>query len=570
MYAEMTARIMSDYSMELGCVIKNTRPNYLAHLENLMYASTKFDIDVIRPQFEYHNKFTIQPRIDSSFMREAVHRFDKWYFRRLGIHKIKKYLWYDSNSELPGTGVKSLKELCVKQLSWSHYCLGRRYGFYSWLNTNENFTDEDIFNNYHEFSHDNSTRGEGYYLARRHLSRALDLSYTHLLKTQRHFGTLKFDYNPMRCVMEMNLMASSGIRPGPSDTHVVGEHKVTVTAIGKKIEQLPAAMYAHRNWVRDLSRGNMRHLPSHCVIKIKVERKCGYARTPAGLAKLPHKKREFFMTNTLHQLNSTWINGARIKLERGNVINVGRIWWNGGAYEFAKLLNYDVPKMNWYEGDYRAHDKHIVDYLLMVYQATNMAYFDFDKMTPAEREMFVYANMDTMFNMVVKPTCHTGDVWRILSGYLYSGGKETSHAGSFCTMLCFMIFICIQMENYPAVAAQILRCLELGFIMIAIYGDDHLWCAPRKFVGILDEVTFARVSREVFGMEITEIMHHERFLSVPDERTGEFLYVGPKFLKRHFIASDICPVVAYKSASETFANYWLPQVICRWTLYYEL
>jgi len=264
------------------------------------------------------------------------------------------------------------------------------------------------------------------------------------------------------------------------------------------------------------------------------------------------------MTNTLHQLNSTWINGARIKLERGNICNIGRVWWNGGALEFARYMNYDIPGLNYYEGDYIAHDKHIVDWLLMVYQATNLVYFDFTRMTENEKKAFIFANADTMFNMVVKPTCHTGNVWRILKGYLYSGGKETSNAGSFCTMLCFAIFLCYQMSQYPGLASQIMECIEGNFISIAIYGDDHLWCAPRVFRGILDEVQFARVSKLLFGMEIQDIMEYEHFLSKPNLRNGDFIRRGPKFLKRYFIAGDVCEVLPYKPASETFSKLFAP------------
>jgi len=383
------------------------------------------------------------------------------------------------------------------------------------------------------------------------------LFYT-FYRSTHNFKKVPFGYNPIACVQEMNLMASSGIRPGESKSFVDGETSIRISPIGKKIEQLPHAMKTHFKWVRDVRDGGSPYLPSYCVIKIKAERKCGYARTVDGLMKLPNKKREFNTTNTLNQLHSTWINGPRIKLERGNTMNIGRKWWNGGALEFARYFHYDMQGMRWYEGDYMGHDKHIKDYLLMLYQSTNVCYYDWENMTPQQQHIFLVANAQALFNMVVRPTCHTGNVWRILEGTLYSGGKETSSAGSFITTFTFCVYLCHTMRLYPALSKQIMRALEVGFILIAVYGDDHLWCAPAKLEHVLNEDTFAQISFELFGMIIQDKMAHKVFLSVPDLVSGELRVVGPKFLKRHFISGPDCPVLPFKQCSETVSKLLAP------------
>jgi len=559
MYAEMTAHIVQNYSLEGPNVVTNLVPNVTAYLDNLARASAVFDGDLIRPQFSYSNQSKAVSRVDSSFLRAATQVLDKWYFGTLGID-MSSYVWRDASSELCVNKVYSLKELCAKTLSFSHYACGRRFGNVSWCNTMEGYGPNDVFRNFNEFNVDNYTRKDGYFRAISMMSRALNIVYGNFIQTQRHFKKIVFAYNPIEYVREMNMMASSGIRPGPRTTAVVDGFSVVVSPIGKKIEQIKWAMTSHRQWVRLMFAGNFNHLESHCVIKVKNERKCAYARPTSALLAIHQKKREFFMTNARHQLNSTWINGPRIKLERGNAINVGRCWWYGGAYNFATYLNYNVPGMMWYEGDYTLHDKHIVDWLLMVYQATNMIYYDVESMTEKQRRVFFHANADTMFNMVIKPTCHNGDIWRIIRGMLYSGGKETSHAGSFCTLFCFALYLVHTMELYPRQAAYIKKCLEHGFIRICVYGDDHLWCGPKKIAHIVNETLFAEYSASTFGMVIKDILHHDRFLTVPNFVTGEVErgQAGPKFLKRYFIAGDILPVLPFKPMSETMQKLLAP------------
>jgi len=559
MYGEMTARLTRDYSVCGQQVVRNLVPNVTAHLDNLIRASSRLDSSIIRPQFEFNNTYRITPRVDAKFLASVTQRMDKWYFGRLSMN-IDRFIWRtDADNLVYQTDtVPSLVELAFKQLSFSHYCNGKRYGYSNWCATTESITPENVLANFEEFSVDNSTRDAGYDIAKRYFPAALNILFTKFYDSSQHFKKVKFDYNPIACAQEMNLMASSGIRPGISKSFVVGDAAIRISPIGKKLEQLPHAMKTHMNWVREVRAGGNPYLPSYCVIKIKAERKCAYGKPLSSLMKLPNKKREFNTTNTLNQLHSTWVNGPRIKLERGNAMNIGRKWWNGGALEFARYLHYDLKGMRWYEGDYVGHDKHIRDYLLILYQSTNVCYYDWENMTPEEQHIFLTANAQALFNMVVRPTCHTGNVWRIIEGVLYSGGKETSSAGSFITIFTFAIYLCHSMRLYPALSKQIMRALELGLILIAAYGDDHLWCAPASLESVLNEDTFAQVSFDFFGMIIQDKMAHKVFLSVPNETTGELSVVGPKFLKRYFIAGPDSPVLPFKPCSETVSKLLAP------------
>jgi len=561
MYIDLLGQVARDYTLVGGMVEKNNYPNVFAHMENLMRASATSDMDIVHPDFEVTNNFTIVPRVDASFLAPASREVDRYLF---GDESFTNYLWHSSADNLDYVPVvaglprviPSLVEIVSKTLSWSHYACGQRYGYSSWVSTDEYCDHHDILENFQTFSFDNSFRDARFIKVTSYLTKALGIMFD-FFYDRSNFKTIKFDYNPISIIRELKIDASAGIKNGPNMNFSVGCDKIVVTSKGKKFEQLPDALNRHREHVKKLRAGLPSHVTSYCIIKLKIDRKCAYAGTLPTLMKIRRKKREFFMTSTEQQIDSTWVNGPRIKIERGNTMNIGRSWWYGGAYDFACYLNYDIPNMRWYEGDYEKHDRHIQDWLLMVYQATNFLYYDVEKMTESVYRFFVAANKEVLANLIIKITCHTGGVWRILRGFLYSGGKETSSAGSFCTVLCFCLYIVHTLELYPGRARVIKRALRKLLIRIAAYGDDHLWCAPGVLEDVLNEDLFAIFSAEFFDMRINERVSHDTFITSFDSK-GNLLYEGPKFLKTHFIRGVILPILPFKSTNNILERLLAP------------
>jgi len=182
-------------------------------------------------------------------------------------------------------------------------------------------------------------------------------------------------------------------------------------------------------------------------------------------------------------------------------------------------------------------------------------------MASGEKMLFLRANAEALINMVCKPTVHVGGVWQIIVGVLYSGGKETSHAGSWITALCFCIYIVDTMTIYPMRAQYILECLKRGYIRICVYGDDHLWCCPKRVSDILNETLFAACLKKYMHMEIQDILSHDVFLSTWNRVTGELVHAGPKFLRRYFICGDDgeLPVLPFKPTSDSLQKALAPK-----------
>jgi len=89
--------------------------------------------------------------------------------------------------------------------------------------------------------------------------------------------------------------------------------------------------------------------------------------------------------------------------------------------------------------------------------------------------------------------------------------------------------------------------------MIIVYGDDNIWCAPKKLRHIINALSWAKFLKDFLGMELRDFKEYEKFLSRVDLKSGTMLYQGPRFLKRYFIESFIpgaAPVLPYKSYLE--------------------
>jgi len=383
----------------------------------------------------------------------------------------------------------------------------------------------------------------------------LEMMYD-MLGTRRYFNTLKFDYNPVRIAREMTLMTSSGIRPGPSKIAV--SPTVSGTVNGVKVIQMTHALKTHREWVRKAMTMDV-DLPNQNVIKHKMERRTAYMGSMSAVIAIHRKKREFFIPSLLTLIHNLWVGKSRMLIERGYVINVGLVLWYGGAQRFAESLHAENPRQGWSEGDYKWHDKHIRDYLLAMYMLSNSVYYDVDAMTPAIRDLFYRANLYALYNMVIKPTLHLNGLWTLIAGVLWSGGPETSPGGSWCTLFMFCTFLVHQMSRHPKLAGAIKAAIMVKLILIAIYGDDHLYTYPLRLEAVLNGHEFAKFSKEYFGSIIRDVLVHRTFFSVPDPRTGELLKTGPKFLKRYFIRGEKGEILPYKNTFETLAKLVTPK-----------
>jgi len=552
MYLQAQMRLVAQYSLGQNAIVRNKIPNLRGMMEVYFNVSTNTSQKRIKAPFVCRNMPQATPEPDFEPLSDLVDSIDDMLFGRDRIDAVNS-----QNDDVP-----SLQKLCMDRLLYRNFLFGTNNGLKYWVDTSTEFTPSKLVKLYEEFCIDRNPRDFGYQTSRRLAAQAVELLYD-MLGTRKYFGTQKFQFNPYLVMRSMSLNASSGIRPGPT----VSAEGIKAGVVGKKFEQIGFAMSQLESWVHDtIVHQKKIQFPNYNVMKIKAERRFKYAANHIDLIGLPDKAREFFINGLEQQLLSETIGGMRMKLERGNVINIGRRWWYGGAYEFAIFLNYDMPNMTWHEGDFIGYDKHVVDWLLMIYMSANQIYYDIKSMTQEEKYLFMRMHEEVIFNMVCKLTCHITGAWRIISGIMWSGGKETSHGDSWITLFVFCLFLVYQMTTHPHYELLIRKCLRLGFVRLATYGDDHLFCAPRQLSGVINELEFQRVAKLLVGMEIQDPLSYDHFLTEFNPATGEITKVGPKFLKRYFVAStdpSLAPVLPFKPTHQTvcrlllsFKTYW--------------
>jgi len=296
------------------------------------------------------------------------------------------------------------------------------------------------------------------------------------------------------------------------------------------------------------------------ITKLKGEHRYMFEKALEKIPEALNRVREFFIPSLSLTLISELIHKYRMLIERGDVITIGCTPWYGGWYQLAKSLNYDNPDLFWADGDITGLDKHFTDRELTAYLISGMRYYDWQGMNPSQRTLLKRLYLLMTYHVVNKITVQPGTFWRLIRGVMYSGGKETSHGDSWIMALIFFMFIEYIAFMHPTDAPYIRQCLMLRFIAIIVYGDDHVWCAPKAVRHIINVAAFARFLKEFFGMDLRDYKEYDQFLSQVDHCRGTFLYKGPKFLKRYWIPgtdidiSGCAPVIPYKAYLETLVR----------------
>jgi hypothetical protein len=230
--------------------------------------------------------------------------------------------------------------------------------------------------------------------------------------------------------------------------------------------------------------------------------------------------------------------GERMKFECGDVIQVGLVWWYGGAYQLALKLNYNLPDMFWVDGDIDGFDKSVMDVYLYLYTQSMERYYDLDGMEADERMVFEEMLKDLSYHMTNKVVLHIGSYWRLLQGVMYSGGKETSHGDSWILALYFWLYIEHIKEKNPDAADLIDHLMEMRVIFIVVYGDDHIWCCPIFLRKIINLSSWTDFLRKYCRSSLRDGMEYTQFLTEVNQLSGEVVKAGPKFLKRYFIKNE--------------------------------
>lgn len=547
---EMMKQIMRAYTLENG--VLQRAHNQVCNDEAIYAAACEFystDANrLIAPPFYRSNMPSFVNPVTNVNLRPIVKRLEVQYFRRIGLDVRTMPRERD--------GVKTLTYLCYRALSWDYICFEDFDGYKAMVNTADNMSVEKVVHLFSEFAGPGISRDKQKQLEW-WMPQALSM-LERALEVDKHRGIVNFRYHPsMLSSFVSSTLSASGIRAGMDSVDEFSDVKIKHTVSGKKIDQFP--YYAsrfhtgmQRLYVHGIDDEEVQQLLEvYCYIALKQEVKFVWPASKEACQKLKMKCREFFIPNMIQQFLSKLLMTPRQKLERGDWIRIGQKWNYGGAQEFAKFLNAFSDDMVWHFGDFSKLDKSIKDYLLSFYVSSGQAYFR----TDVNGKQF----LEHLFVLLCERICvkivnHVMGAWSLMLSFMYSGGFETSHGDSWCVLLVWFLYICYSLEKYPQYASDIMSCLFVA-IVIVVYGDDHVWCTPRKLAHVLNETLFAAFVQEFFDMVIRDAVMTDRFFSEVNA-AGEVTTAGVTFLKRYFVLDTSWPdgypvVFPFKPTHET-------------------
>lgn len=388
-----------------------------------------------------------------------------------------------------------------------------------------------------EFSFDTAVRGDSYAKVRPLVSPALK-TLEYFLDTDDYVGKLRFHYDVRQMIDSIKLTTSGGILNCPKSQTVINGVIYKICNSGKKIHLIHAAVKELHRIIMLVAKGVSFDFQPYNVTKLKGEFRYLFEKAIESIPDSLQKAREFFIPSLTITLLSDLLHRDRMLIERGTLITIGITPWYGGWYHLAKALNFDNPDIFWADGDIKSLDKHITDWQLYLYLSAGSRYYNWDGMNKSQRTFLKRLYLILQYHVTNKITLQPGTFWRLIKGVMYSGGKETSHGDSWIMALIFFMYIEHIRQNHPSSSAFIKQCLLLRFIAIIIYGDDHVWCAPKALRHIINVKSFARFLLEYCGMELRDFKEYDSFISRINHSTGDFIYQGPRFLKRYWIAAS--------------------------------
>lgn len=404
-----------------------------------------------------------------------------------------------------------------------------------------------------EFSFDSAQRGSMYSRVRGYVPAAVK-TLESFLNCDSYIGKFYLRYSPDVMHTFIKFRTSGGIGNSPSLSIRTDGAIYRLMNSGNKLYLFEAAAREVHRILIAMARDDPYLFQPYNITKLKEEIRYLFEKEFAKMPTAIYRMREFFIPSLTLTLLSELLHKDRMLIERGDLIQIGCTPWYGGWYQIAVTLNYDNPDLFWVDGDITGLDKHITDWHLYVYLVAGARYYAWDKMSRAQRRLLRKIYRLVMYHVANKITLQPGTIWLMILGVMYSGGKETSHGDSWIMALLFFIYIEYVKATKPGAALFIQQCLVSRFIMIIIYGDDHVWCCPKVLRHVINAASFANFLKVYCGMELRDFREYDKFLSEVDLTTGLFRYRGPKFLKRYWIPSHIpgsAPVIPYKPFLET-------------------
>jgi hypothetical protein len=342
--------------------------------------------------------------------------------------------------------------------------------------------------------------------------------------------------------------SSSGARSGVKHSFMIGELKVKISPMGRKLEQREYAYQEYKRMVQEAKEGMVPRLHDEAwIVSPKSEVFTRIGKTPAEMAIALEKLRHYNIGFYSGYLLEVHVFKVRQLYERGKMIRIGMKWWYGGAQQLYDDLQGGDDDMEYSDGDVKNYDMSVKRVLMEFYVSSAALYYKRD----GEYSTYMRMLETAMMYLTRRITHMYGDSWRVIIGGMPSGAYVTSHGDSWILALMFWWFVEHLCNESPAMRILINKWFSRGKILIVVYGDDHIIGAHKSISHLINETQFARWLRKFLDMEVRDVTHNIPLLSEPTGNGG-LKVKGVVFLKRYLIRrtsempSDLPNVLCYR------------------------
>jgi len=226
----------------------------------------------------------------------------------------------------------------------------------------------------------------------------------------------------------------------------------------------------------------------------------------------------------------------RCAIERLGPFRVGGTHGKGGTDRLAELLN--ITLATCWDICIEAADVSGLDYSisaedLSIYFSSMLMYED--PKVPhykIKRRILQFVCKNVIKQIVLL----TSNQWSIKTGGMASGWWDTSHGDCFCLFLWFCTFLFVQILNAPENLRDKLMEAALDWIVMVLYGDDHLWNRTMDLdvSAWFNGAAFARFLKLYKDVDLRDQVCTS-FAS--KQRHGYLVHVGSIFLKHYSVVN---------------------------------
>jgi len=559
MMASIYAEIISKYLLVNGQIKQRAEICYKSFFNFYTLLYTNKSQTLLRPPTSHLNRYNEDDIVPSLFIKDIVRKVSgDWIYNLTGIRTTKPGSLADRAYQVISV-YHMIYEKYSPIMNFDGQFIGQAYDRVVFTTGNMSPMKQVLL--LKEYDTDTCFEGEPWARIRKLFLPAYEMLIDYL-DLKKHFNTFEFRYSPENLFF-FNWNTGGGIIPEQARKYEQDGVTYKVHNSGKKALLWESNMRAfHCFMMFTQLEKDFPYFDFEVIRQKKEWKKLMATPTLEKLKKLLLSMREFFIPSMFHSFMGHTLMWFQKYIMTGTYICIGINFMHGGAYNFAKMLNYDVKGQRWGKGDVYKLDKNVQKIFIDLFCGIAYLCYRMDNKTKRAQNYIRTLFKFFMYHIAIKIVLHLGGFWRIEKGKVYSGGLETSLLDSFVMKFFWCLFVVYTMNKYPMTAAYMKYCVILRLIAIGVYGDDHVSTWPETLQAILNTREFTLFLKEYFNVELREVDEYDEFLTTIDPKTQEIKKPGVKFLKRYFVDPkhpDLPPVIAHKETREVLTSLCLKE-----------